>query len=465
MAVAIKKIAGVTQATAKKIGGVKSLPTEIDGSSVDDAYLKAYYKFETGTAIDDDTAGRSNIIISSDVASVTGLFTNSAEFDGNDYFIHYRDFAIPNYYWKLNGNSTNSIGGVNGTDYNMSYGAGLYGDCGIFNGSNSRVRFSTSLLNVTTGDFTIALSFKTSASDDAYRELVCKGGNGDPGWSLHIRNGTLRLNMDDGTNTNHALPFGSVNDDEWHSIAISVDRNVGAYCYMDGEYKGLVDCTARSGSLSNTMYSFLGCYSSATQWWWDGEIDNVKFWTSALVGHPVVGTLLTLSEYCDDWRPTGNFSVGFWVKTSADPFTVVQAWTNASSVISGWVISVSSDGYVYFYSGRNNGNTEGTHYKLCNGDIVVSDGVWHHVVCVYDGSYMKVYVDGREDTSEAWTYAPVYPLTSFVRIGCGTNDGVTNSNYLTGQLDDLGIWHRALTADEIYGLYINTKKVEGVLNV
>ena len=85
--------------------------------------------------------------------------------------------------------------------------------------------------------------------------------------------------------------------------------------------------------------------------------------------------------------------------------------------------------------------------------LTVSTATWYHVVCVYNGSTMRVYLDGTLDA------------TSFSQTG-NTGETGDNSayigNYFTtpsnenshdGLIDQVATWSRALTQDDVDDLY------------
>lgn len=73
---------------------------------------------------------------------------------------------------------------------------------------------------------------------------------------------------------------------------------------------------------------------------------------------------------------------------------------------------------------------------------------WHHVVCVGDGTSIKIYIDGRLASTGGMATANYGTSTSPFRIGGG---GILDAsgNFFTGQIDDVRIYERALSAAEI----------------
>jgi hypothetical protein len=76
--------------------------------------------------------------------------------------------------------------------------------------------------------------------------------------------------------------------------------------------------------------------------------------------------------------------------------------------------------------------------------------VWHHIACVFEnGSYVKMYLDN------VLIYSNMNVLTNSSQASLPLLFGGTGTSsfYYIGQLDDIGIWNRALTNCEIQNLY------------
>jgi len=81
---------------------------------------------------------------------------------------------------------------------------------------------------------------------------------------------------------------------------------------------------------------------------------------------------------------------------------------------------------------------------------------WKHLVFVVDGSTFAIYVNGEQvQTGTLMAWSNTYGT---VRIGQNIFGG--SENYL-GVMDDLGLWNRALSAEEIQGIYAEIPIVEG----
>jgi hypothetical protein len=170
----------------------------------------------------------------------------------------------------------------------------------------------------------------------------------------------------------------------------------------------------------------------------------------------------------DDFKPTGAFTIGLWIKknTGGSVF-VFQSYSNSGTVFSGIYLYVTSTGEIQLVSGKNSGNVQGTDFQLVKSTTKINDNAWHFVVSTWDGSHLRMYVDGLSNaTAVAWANAPVYAATNYVRIGCRCLVG-TNAQFLTGQLDDVFLLNgTALTGEQINHIYtgINIKKINGLSN-
>jgi hypothetical protein len=79
------------------------------------------------------------------------------------------------------------------------------------------------------------------------------------------------------------------------------------------------------------------------------------------------------------------------------------------------------------------------------------ENVWHHITCVFEnGSYVKMYLDNILIYSNN-NVATSLSQASLPLLFGGT--GTSSFYYYLGQLDDIGIWNRALTEQEIANLY------------
>jgi Concanavalin A-like lectin/glucanases superfamily len=137
------------------------------------------------------------------------------------------------------------------------------------------------------------------------------------------------------------------------------------------------------------------------------------------------------------------FSIAAWVNLAAGggafPMIFDTSLSGSSSVLFAGVNigSNSSAGFNMYINGIQTSN-----------NTVFTKGVWHHVVGTYDGVNMKVYVDGAHMSSTAGST----PAISGSNLYIGNGTAYANSMW-KGQIDEVAVWNRALSAGEIATLY------------
>ena len=134
----------------------------------------------------------------------------------------------------------------------------------------------------------------------------------------------------------------------------------------------------------------------------------------------------------------GAFTISTWLKTSSSP-TVNPIYDFGTR-------NTNQNFDLYINStGKLTGNFW-TGVGIAQSSTTVNTGNWVFGTVTYDGTYTRIYVNGiLEGTSTANTANIVANLHV---IG---NDGGTT--YYNGMLDEMGIWNRALSADEVSQLF------------
>ncbi len=80
----------------------------------------------------------------------------------------------------------------------------------------------------------------------------------------------------------------------------------------------------------------------------------------------------------------------------------------------------------------------------------VVDGNWHHVVVVADRSeWTRIYIDGKFDAEAGATEGTNVTTESRMYIGASVRIGETTRRYFEGLIDEVGIYNRVLTENDI----------------
>lgn len=81
---------------------------------------------------------------------------------------------------------------------------------------------------------------------------------------------------------------------------------------------------------------------------------------------------------------------------------------------------------------------------------IVTLNKWYHLTCVYDGTQIKVYINGRLEGSGAQS-GNLLDNSDAVTIGThGTSPG---NRRFSGKIDEVSLWSRALSENEVQALY------------
>jgi uncharacterized repeat protein (TIGR01451 family) len=89
--------------------------------------------------------------------------------------------------------------------------------------------------------------------------------------------------------------------------------------------------------------------------------------------------------------------------------------------------------------------TSGAAYRIVSGTNFPSNGsTWMHVAATYDGTAMRIYINGVEENS---SLGPASIISNLIDVGIGAQGN--GSRKFRGSLDDVRIYRRALSAAEI----------------
>ena len=188
--------------------------------------------------------------------------------------------------------------------------------------------------------------------------------------------------------------------------------------------------------------------------WGEGNIDADPMFCSSSSSLSFDG----VDDYVDAGEVTSNF-------TNAD-FTI-EAWLKTTST-NGQGILVKNDGDGIWEMGEKAFHISGGGYPtfvgwgndFINCNTPINDGIWHHVVVVWDYSGSgnagegKMYVDGVDCTQNVSYAANNEDVAgNHITIGAPNYQEAEAPNYFFGQIDEVAVWNNALAPAEIMELY------------
>ncbi len=148
------------------------------------------------------------------------------------------------------------------------------------------------------------------------------------------------------------------------------------------------------------------------------------------------------------------------VTLDAMPAITISAWINTGSqaeadedtIVGKWDGS-SPTAYLLRYDSLNNE----LDWFLAHGSIVatnsvsIEDNAWHHIVAFWDGNDMGVYLDGIKLPNGDVYSGSMGNISANLHIGSTPH---TANDRFTGKIDNVLIYSRALSAAEVWQLYI-----------
>lgn len=92
------------------------------------------------------------------------------------------------------------------------------------------------------------------------------------------------------------------------------------------------------------------------------------------------------------------------------------------------------------------------------GSLTVTPNEWHHAVLIFDGSRpsatrVQIWLDDQLDGEYPESSASLAQFGPDVNIGCLINPSTSLNQGFDGDLDEVALWHRALSASEVHALY------------
>jgi hypothetical protein len=146
-----------------------------------------------------------------------------------------------------------------------------------------------------------------------------------------------------------------------------------------------------------------------------------------------------------------SITVSCWLKHDLTATNInkyfISKYSGLSNTGEAFAIGTGLQGNGYTWhqiaAGVNNG-------REIQGQKTMNDGQWHFVTSVLDmGNTTKLYVDGILDSTVLFPLSGSIINSINLYFGCNSN----SMYFYKGNLDDIAIWNRALTQQEITDLY------------
>jgi len=376
-----------------------------------------------------------------------------------------------------------------------------------FDGVNEKVEVNhNAALDMGTNDLSITAWVKMPSSQLSYPTILSKGGtsSSNPGYWLYISDSKIKFVFGDGTERK-SCASNSVNiaDNQWHHIAVTIERESNAAFYVDGNIAGTVDISSFCNkNISNETKSLtIGSAGASSTTFFKGSIDGVRVFNSVL-NEQKIDSLVSIQD-CEfavylalnedagsvayDSTSNGNDgilmngpirkigvdgnSVQFdgrddkincgnsqQLEISTGDFTLAT-WVNMVPTQASYSTIASKGGYVgsnagywlyYRYGVLYFSVSDGTNQYLFNSDnISINDNLWHHVaLTVNRANSITFYVDGEiVGIKDASSIQGLNFSNTEESLIIGSAD--YRPTFFKGMMDEFRIYRIALTESEI----------------
>ena len=97
----------------------------------------------------------------------------------------------------------------------------------------------------------------------------------------------------------------------------------------------------------------------------------------------------------------------------------------------------------------------GSIYKGIDSPVLTAG--WHHIVAVWDGASVKIYVDGADDSKEAIENGTEIIITTTTNTKVGL-DTTSAAHYFNDPIDEVRIWDKSLQPEDMLNPEILVEK-------
>lgn len=351
--------------------------------------------------------------------------------------------------------------------------SGKYGKAYLFNGSDNYLK---TLDNAITEGNTGTISFWVKDTVDSGQAYVGMQNNSGATTYNPVIYTDASQNLGAYGNT-HEYPadqsgVGAVMfDGSWHHIVLTFSGTGTATFYFDGAYVPPMDSSADDYKLGTRMFIGAQLANNITpENFFAGEMDEVRIYNRALTATDVNELYnyqppqLTLQSHGGVLQFNGDTS---YVSLP----TVNGIATNNALTIEAWVNTQLIDGnwhHIFRQDGTNSDLAYGLRFDTYNtsksinmfinsngvlgqanfdisGDLNTYTNAWKHISTTYDGSNIKIYVDGVLKNTTPYSETLLEP-SGTATIGSFLYDSVSHFN---GSVDEIRVWNVAKTENEI----------------
>jgi hypothetical protein len=293
-----------------------------------------------------------------------------------------------------------------------------------------------------------------------------------PGFGATLQHVYFGDNFDDVNNATGALPQ---TDSTFTPAALERDKT---YYWRVDEFDS-TGTTLKGHIWSFTTLPDIAITDPDLVAWWtfdEGQGSTAIDWSGHGNHATLFGSEWTAAALGDAGLSIGDYGAIQNLSYAATDLTevTVTAWVRTTSSADQYIVSFDRNEYYRLEingSGAGPGQV-GWDVMTSSGQVDygsmsrVDDGAWHHITGVYDNGLLTIYIDGAAEPSASG--GPTYGSgnTRFGFIGANSEaTGFAGSRGggapVAGEVDDIRIYHRALTQEEIATVMRGDPKLAG----
>ena len=385
--------------------------------------------------------------------------------------------------YNFHSDATDLTSNYTGTETNITYASGNYGQAAVFNGSNSYIYAANSVQQPTT-NYSVSVWSKWDSKPSGSVGLVGNFKTGvtpQVGFVMAKASGQNVFSFwADGTASSSAgRALGTTNfvTGEWyHTVGTYDGSNVKIY--VNGQLEGTQAYTATPGTTDQPLVigRWYGNYSG---YYHDGQIDQVRIFNKAISSSEVTSLY---NENSSTFKKVDIFNdavAGYYTLDSTDSFYTSQFITDQTFTIGGWFYRATAGGsagyetlwaqgytpsvrcQVYGAAGASTGDRlyiylhNGSTGASYNTGIDLPTAEWFHLMKTYDmvtGS-VKVYLNGDLKLTQSTITGNIYSAgnsDAYFRIAKNS----TNANgYINGRISQVRVYDSVLTDEQVLDDY------------
>jgi len=241
-----------------------------------------------------------------DSTEVGTLFAETAcVYTATTDIVNYPTGTTPVAYYKLDNSSEDySTGGNDGTDTNIEYRFGRYGQAAVFNGTNSSISTPITSSDIGTS-FTISCWVNADAASDNFHVPI---GNYSlsGGWYMAMLN-NMKFNFYSSVGGIDFSTTATYEYGNWYHFCVVFTNNSDLKVFINGDKETNSQSVAAGTSTAGIQIGVSGTYSSSTNTEFDGKIDQVRIYDTALTDSQVTELYNEKPE-----TDTSNFKTVLW---------------------------------------------------------------------------------------------------------------------------------------------------------